>query len=495
MTDLVAQALHLIRETEVTEAKKAEPQRQMNNMAAQADKVPIKPDSTATLQPGPVPELEMSKTDKAEQRTTAPDIINMEDEDEPPLQHPPVLTNTKVELVQIIQQWMDDHPGQGFPALAKYDHFSLESNFATEASLSDTDERVWITRLGILEIYQGWILEKPDGFYLLVRSQYFKNDGHIYFPWLGDDLGFSDISVAHHKDVPKRLLSIHAYARKRGLNADDVLNEHDISKQDLASEDQSQKDRNYSDGNSTLSSDLDPDDDEPLTACWDNAQEAVSQTSPSTTGGKRTRSGRLVKQPIRINEEPTDDDSEDASTSATTISNKKKTRRLQSPFNLTTPATTLPLTPSTRRSSSTIATPSSSHHHGGNATQTPPYSDLSTPFSQATSSTPLTLHYFLSTPSLGYIPTSYPILPSKKQFFKDAAAAFCTSGKRSTDIIAASIKLEGTGAAVVVRKDKSGDGAWEAVVAEMDGKGKGKKGKGKKVVGEVRCITGPARKK
>ncbi|KAL8714087.1 MAG: hypothetical protein Q9220_001815 [cf. Caloplaca sp. 1 TL-2023] len=437
----------------------------------------------------------------------------MQDEEEVSPQHQPVSSTTKIELVQIIQQWMRDYPGQGFPQLAKHDQYSFESNFATEATLSETNERIWITRLGVLNIYQGWIVEKTDGSYLLVKAQYFRSDGHVYFPWLGDDLGFSDIMVAHHKEVPRQFLSIRAYARKRGVTMYDVLHEHDISHRDLVSEKRTQLDKDYKDKSPSLSS-LDFENEQAMMTRWMTARDKTPPTAPSsTTGEKRTRSGRLIKERTTIKEESDDDDNNLSAVPATPPPTKK-TRRLQSPFNPASksPAAassspiTLPLTPSSsRRSTSTVATPLSFQNYNSDGTLKLRTSHSSSSIFSSSPGAPapplLTLRYYLSNPSLGAIPTPYPQgLPTKTKFFKDAAAAYYTSGKRGNEIVAASVKVEGAGGgwggAIVVRKDKSGEAAWEEVgrvVGMMREQMMGKRGKkegGKGVVGEVRCIVG-----
>ncbi|KAL8956790.1 MAG: hypothetical protein Q9193_005776, partial [Seirophora villosa] len=110
----------------------------------------------------------------------------------------------------------------------------MEEQFATEATLTETGEQIYVTRLGIMDQYMGLVLERSDGSCMLVKASFFRKPrGHVYFPWLGGDLGFSDKEVAHHREVPKHRISIRAYARKRGMDAEDVLNLYDISKHDL----------------------------------------------------------------------------------------------------------------------------------------------------------------------------------------------------------------------------------------------------------------------
>ncbi|KAL8821085.1 MAG: hypothetical protein Q9223_000810 [Gallowayella weberi] len=149
----------------------------------------------------------------------------------------PVVTKNKADLVRILKGWIDSHPTQRIPELAKHDRDSLESNFAIEASLIETGERIWIIRLGVIDMYQGWVLEKPNGTYLLVKAQYRKG-GYVYYPWLGSEMGYSDEAIANHKDVPRQVLSLRLYSRKRELDSEDVLNDFDISQAALEFEEQ-----------------------------------------------------------------------------------------------------------------------------------------------------------------------------------------------------------------------------------------------------------------
>ncbi|KAL9027622.1 MAG: hypothetical protein Q9180_007304, partial [Flavoplaca navasiana] len=144
----------------------------------------------------------------------------------------PIVTSSVIELVGLLKDWIMRHPSLRIPELAKYDRHSLEDNFAIQASLVETGERVWILRLGVIDLYQGWVLEKPDGSKLLVKAQYRKG-GHVYYPWLGGDSGYSDEVIASHQDIPRQLLSLRAYARKQNLDAEDVLNDYDISREAL----------------------------------------------------------------------------------------------------------------------------------------------------------------------------------------------------------------------------------------------------------------------
>ncbi|KAL8875654.1 MAG: hypothetical protein Q9192_009013, partial [Flavoplaca navasiana] len=144
----------------------------------------------------------------------------------------PLVISSKRELVSMLKEWIDTHPNLRIPELAKYDRNSFENSFAMEASLTETNERIWIIRLGVIDKYQGWVLEKLDGSVVLVKAQYRKG-GYVYYGWLGGDLGYSDEVIAHHKNVPRLVLTIRMYARMRNLDAEDVLNEYDISKEAL----------------------------------------------------------------------------------------------------------------------------------------------------------------------------------------------------------------------------------------------------------------------
>ncbi|KAL8988953.1 MAG: hypothetical protein Q9169_008470, partial [Polycauliona sp. 2 TL-2023] len=151
----------------------------------------------------------------------------------------PIVNSSKFELVRLLQDWITSHPNVRIPELGRYDRNVLESGFAMEASLAETGERIWIIRLGVLDMYQGWVLEKADGSIILVKANYRKG-GYLYYGWLGGDLGFSEEVIAHHKDVPRSVLTLRLYSRKRNLDPEDVLNEYDISKEALEFEESSQ---------------------------------------------------------------------------------------------------------------------------------------------------------------------------------------------------------------------------------------------------------------
>ncbi|KAI4240402.1 MAG: hypothetical protein L6R42_011521, partial [Xanthoria sp. 1 TBL-2021] len=147
----------------------------------------------------------------------------------------PMIHSSKIELVRLLKDWITSHPNIRIPALARYDKNSLENSFAMEASLVGTNERIWIIRLGVIDMYQGWVLKKADGSIILVKAHYRKG-GYVYYGWLGNDIGYSDEVIAHHKDVPRLVLTLRLYARKRNLDAEDVLNEYDISEDALEPE-------------------------------------------------------------------------------------------------------------------------------------------------------------------------------------------------------------------------------------------------------------------
>ncbi|KAL8686772.1 MAG: hypothetical protein Q9218_006877 [Villophora microphyllina] len=141
---------------------------------------------------------------------------------------------SKIEVVHAVNEWINSHSQWRVPVLSRHDQDSLEHNFAMEATLVDSGDRVWICRVGVVDKYQGWVLEQPNGCYVLVKSHYTRKDGHAYYPWIGgDDFAFGSDMMANHNDCPKVALNIKTYARKRGLDAEDVLNEHDISLRDL----------------------------------------------------------------------------------------------------------------------------------------------------------------------------------------------------------------------------------------------------------------------
>ncbi|KAI4147736.1 MAG: hypothetical protein LQ341_001727 [Variospora aurantia] len=407
----------------------------------------------------------------------------------------PLVAQSKKGLAIVIKQWMEDHPSQRFPEVTRYDRYSIEGQFATEATLTESGERIWITRLGVMGQYLGHLLEKADGTCMLVKTSFLrKYGGHVYFPWLGGDLGFSDEEVAHHRDIPKHRISIRAYARQKNLNAEDILNDYDISKDDL------ERAASYStapevpfrginaaeesDSSLTSLSSL-----APLIHDYKARKAKLQASPPKVTKKKRHLDNKAPPpQPKAIKLEAQDEPYGIATSKAQAVtrdyfSETSPQMRDSKRSHLATP----PFGSTTTRTHATI--PALLHKNSSaNALETPPASTLGTPFSlTTTSAAQIIFHFFLSDPLLGAIPHAYPAaasLPSKKRFFNQAVAAHDTVGPKG-EVFAASVSFGAGKRAVVVRKDGGGKAAWEEVgrvINGMEAEGVGR------VEVEVRCL-------
>ncbi|KAL8968857.1 MAG: hypothetical protein Q9197_004644 [Variospora fuerteventurae] len=406
----------------------------------------------------------------------------------------PLIAQSKKGLAIVIKQWMEDHPSQRFPEVTRYDRYSIEGQFATEATLTESGERIWITRLGVVGQYLGHLLEKADGTCMLVKTSFLrKYGGHVYFPWLGGELGFSDEEVAHHRDIPKHRISIRAYARKRDLNAEDILNDYDISKEDLehAASYSTAPEVPFRGINAAEESDSSLTSLSSLAPLIHNykARKAKLQASPPRVTKKKRHLHNKAPppQPKAIKLEAQDEPYGITTSKAQAVTrdyfsetspqmrDSKRSRLATPPFGSTT------------RTHATI--PALLHKNSSaNALETPPASTLGTPFSlTTTSTTQVIFHFFLSDPLLGAIPYAYPAaasLPSKKRFFNQAVAAHDTVGPKG-EVFAASVSFGPGKRAVVVRKDGGGKAAWEEVgrvIKGMEAEGVGR------VEVEVRCL-------
>ncbi|KAL8649033.1 MAG: hypothetical protein Q9210_004635 [Variospora velana] len=395
----------------------------------------------------------------------------------------PLVAQSKKDLAIVIKQWMDDHPSQRFPEVTRYDRYSIEGQFATEATLTESGERIWITRLGVVEQYLGHLLEKADGTCMLVKTCFLrKYGGHVYFPWLGGDLGFSDKEVAHHRNVPKHRISIRAYARKRDLNAEDILNEYDISKDDLehAASYSTAPEVPFRGINAAEESDSSLTSLSSLAPLIHNfkARKAQLQASPpKVTKKKRSLDNKAPPPRPKAIKLETQDEPSGITTSQAQAeirdcifeTNPEVGRSRHS--HLTSP-------PLGFSASTGPAILGHNKNISANALQTPPASTLGTPFTPATSPGQVIFHFFLSDPLLGAIPHAYPAvsLPSKKRFFNQAVAAHETVGSKG-EVLAASVSFGAGKRAVVVRKDGGGKAAWEEVgrvIKRMEVEGAGR---------------------
>lgn len=450
----------------------------------------------------------------------------------------PVVTSSNVELVKLLKDWIDSHPDLRIPELARYDRNSLENNFAIEASLVETGERVWIIRLGVIDMYQGWVLEKSDGSKILVKSHYRKG-GHVYYGWLGGEMGYSDEIIAHHKDVPRLVLTLRLYARRQSLDAEDVLNEYDVSKDALEPAKLTPMPTTPGGGNSimdsqgsdTALSSPPSDSDEPLvisrasrkrSSRKENASNskkakmsASSATKPKGANGLLSIDDAEVRVKVKKlhkifpkvtiavcecvllknqgNVDNAIDDLYDlqnipTSTDTTVFDDgppaqAARSHRAKLTGQLRTPS------PARRKSSHTtqLATPFST-------AQSPSsfgYPTPQTPSLRAPRNPITTINFFLSNPTMGAVPIPFATIKSKNKFFTEAISAhFLTSASISHDdnesVVAASVAMPGLTHPIVVRR-KNGNPAWEEVgrvVREVEGLRGG-------VEVEVRCVLQP----
>ncbi|KAL8790352.1 MAG: hypothetical protein Q9213_000705 [Squamulea squamosa] len=553
---LVSQAFRLLRHVPATE-NKLSASSPGDSAAATISQEPLTPPAEGSsmeaeaVEPKEHPKVKTGETRNSLTNAKAIDPAT----DTPPK---PVTTSSKHELVALLKDWIEEHPNLRIPELAKYDRNFLENNFAIEASLVETGERIWIIRLGVIDLYQGWVLEKPDGSNMLVKAQYRKG-GYVYYPWLGGEFGYSDEAVAHHQDVPRSVLTLRLYARKRQLDAEDVLNEYDISEAALEAEnpqsvtpDANMIIEDSQESDTPLSSP--PSDSEASDMINWGSNKRRSRANPYVTKGTKSRPNKQIKtsnsMDATFNNLTIPSPSHTPPASANTIRTlmeiqdphvRSKVKKLHKIFPAMTlavcesvllknkcniddaiddldgiqniPTSTdatfsddtppamatrarraardhLPQTPSpSRRSKSNapkLATPFSTDQ----STVSFGYPTPKTPSFRSISNAATTINFFLSNPSMGAVPFPFASIKSMQKFFIEAIAAhFLTSHSISdTDkesVVAASVTVSGMNHAIVVRKNKVGNPAWDEVgriVKEMEKMGR-------VVEVEVSCIV------
>ncbi|KAL8653897.1 MAG: hypothetical protein Q9226_003652 [Calogaya cf. arnoldii] len=447
----------------------------------------------------------------------------------------PIACSSKIELVKLLKDWIDSHPNLRIPELAKYERNSLEDNFAIEASLVETGARVWIIRLGVIDMYQGWVLEKSDGSKVLVKAQYRKG-GHVYYGWLGGELGYSDKVIAHHEDVPRQVLSLRGYARKQHLDPEDVLNEYDLSRAALEPGQTPEPTTpatvvGSQESDTDLASPPPSDSDDPLVDTRASRKRpAAKQRGPISKKQAKISTFFPTKSQIEKDLLSIDDDevrgkvkqlhkvfptvtvavcecvllknkgdidhaiddlyglqNVPSSTDATVSDDGPPAKATRSRRAKLAAQQNMPRTPSPTRtkSSSTIqlGTPFLSHQSPSFGYPTPQTPSICTRPSPTT-----TFQFFLSDPSMGAIPIPFNSIKTKQKFFTEAITAhFLTShGEENESVVAASVVILGMGHPIVVRR-KNGNPAWEEVgrvVKEVE-----KLGEGAEV--EVRCVVQP----
>lgn len=363
-----------------------------------------------------------------------------------------------------------------FAEVGGYSRHVLETQFACEATLVATGERVWIVRLGIMDQYLALVVEMPNGLYMLLRERRVRNkeySGSIYQPWLGGDLGFSEEVVAHHRVIPKNKIALTTYASKRGLDAQVVLKEHDITRYDL-----------------------DPDLPRPARKKRLPTEEAVTgPATPQRTPKRKARTPASTKSRTNFTGAASDSDSDISATSFTSLI-PLKTLWMQRRA-----AEAQPPAPKRRRQTTKPAKAKTVIKIEHSPSPPHPFSfpQASTPSKSAPSAhtSEVTFHHLLRDPSLGAIPHTFPTtaLPTRRAFFTHAINAYGIIGgdpKDGEEVVAASVKVKGQERPIVVRKDAGGQAAWEMVgglVREEGEKMKEQMGGGKVEV-EVTCLVG-----
>lgn len=464
----------------------------------------------------------------------------------------PVVTSNNFELVNLLKDWIDSHPNLRIPELSKYDRNSLEDNFALEASLVETGARVWILRLGVMDMYQGWVLEKPDGSKMLVRSHYRKG-GHVYYGWLGGELGYSDEVIAHHQDVPRLVLSLRLYARRKKLDAEDVLNEYDVSKEALEFENRVSGAASpaaaggaIEESDTALSSPpSESDSDDPLVNVRASRKRAFEKANTSTSK-KRTKLSisptsksegandllaiddvnvrAKVKKLHKVfpaltiavcecvllkNKGNVDNALDDlyglqtipSTSTASTVSvdspPAQATRSQRAKPTGNPPCTPSPARTKNSNTTTHLATPFSSAHSPSSSLTYPPtpHTPSSLLLRTPSQNQPTTLKFFLADPTLGAVPIPYHSIKSRQKFFSEAIAAhFLTSGGSVSEteresVVAVSVVVMGMeGYPIVVRRGKGGNVAWEQV-GRVVGEEERVRGGGGGVEVEVRCVV------
>ncbi|KAL8776213.1 MAG: hypothetical protein Q9194_003297 [Teloschistes cf. exilis] len=456
---------------------------------------------------------------------------------------------SKVQIVRAINDWIKSHPERRVPVLARHDEASFQQSFAMEANLMATGESVWICRLGVVDTYQGWVLEQPDRSYVLVKSQYTRKHGHIYYAWIGGDgFDFSSEIIAHHRDHPKVMLSIKAYARKRGFDAEDVLNDHDISLSEREPEEAQEVEQPepkeggevQDDSTSSLTTLTDVESRASLKDFQTPQNRRCQQFSSKFSAGGhiKTTTNHYPKAKSKVRKPISRSKYQDKNAPLKNlgVDNFPMTQAyVKSDSGTPCPMDSGTVVASLADDSNHFYTPAPGpNRHGTSlmpqyepiAYPTPP--DHKDPYyhQQSPTAGPLghfpysnapdyhgvpgstgttTFHFYLSNPALGAIPKAYASIISKDKFFKEAMAAhqlLSSSSSNSTNstnnnnnnnntntgaIIAASALVIGINRPIVVRKDAQGKTAWEELKRVVESIEKG--GNGAEV--EVTCIVGP----
>ncbi|KAL8760788.1 MAG: hypothetical protein Q9184_003047 [Pyrenodesmia sp. 2 TL-2023] len=389
--------------------------------------------------------------------------------------------SSKKELAAMVKAWIDDHPMHRFGEVGGYSRHVLETQFACEATLMATGERVWIVRLGILDQYLGLLLEMPDGSYMLVRERRVRKkeySGTIYQPWLGGDLGFSEEVIANHGVIPRKKMALTTYASKRGLDAHVVLKEHDITRYDL-----------------------DPHLPRPARKKRQPTELIEDEiVSPKREPQPKVRTPTSTQARTTLTGAASDSDSGICTTSFTeliplkTLWMQRRAAEAQPPAPKRRRQTTKPAKAKAKAKAviKTEDTPEPS-----NPFSFPQASSPSTFTLSASATREVIFHHLLRDPSLGAIPHTYPTtaLPTRRTLFTHAINAYGIirgEHKEGEDVIAASVKVKGKERPIVVTRGAGGQRAWEMVgdLVREEGEKMKEEMEGGRVVVEVTCLVG-----
>ncbi|KAI4195798.1 MAG: hypothetical protein LQ346_003346, partial [Caloplaca aetnensis] len=273
----------------------------------------------------------------------------------------------------------------------------------------------------------------PNGTYMLLRERRVRQKGYggcIYQPWLGGDLGFSEQEIAHHKNIPRKKVALTTYARKKGLEAEDVLKEYDITRYDL-----------------------DPELPRPARKKRLPAEDAVTELpmTPERKAQGKARTPTSKQSRTTVTQAGSDSDTDISATSFTSLIPLKtlwmERRKAEA-------QALAPTAPKRRRGQTSKAskakavvktedTPAPSNPFSFPQTLPTPSASATTP--SLPPSEEATFHFLLSNPSLGAIPHTYPTtaLPTRRVFFTHATNAYGIVGgekpeEQKEEVIAAS---------------------------------------------------------
>ena len=94
---------------------------------------------------------------------------------------------------------MQSHPGKDPPGAKplQTQYCGYKHTYRKVLTLASTSEYVWVERFKISEDHMGWILKDGDGSCMLVINHGNGGNWRGYHGWLGADLGFTTLTIAH----------------------------------------------------------------------------------------------------------------------------------------------------------------------------------------------------------------------------------------------------------------------------------------------------------